>query len=236
LTSQSISVHGSEINASVVRTNRIKTATVKVVDGQVSIVVPHALSDSRIQTILKQKKRWIREKLYLQNLASPTVKKEYVSGESFSYLGRNYRLKIKSDAIARVKLVNGQFEVRLPKQFNTPENIHKSLENWFRERAVLKFQEKVDRYAEIIGVTPKSVQVRSYRSRWGSCSMSGRISFNWKVIIAPNRVVDYVVVHELCHLVHHNHGSEFWRQVRSVLPDYEESRLWLKDNGGFLCI
>jgi predicted metal-dependent hydrolase len=81
--------------------------------------------------------------------------------------------------------------------------------SWYRERALEKLQEKVDRYARIVGVSPSAVGIKTFRGRWGSCTTKGKLEFNWKAIMAPNRVVDYVVVHELCHLRHHDHSPAF---------------------------
>jgi len=81
-----------------------------------------------------------------------------------------------------------------------------------------------------MGVTPSSVGIKSFKSRWGSCHVNGDIVFNWKIVMAPNRIVDYVVVHELCHLKHHDHSPKFWKAVEKVIPDYKDCKRWLKDN------
>jgi hypothetical protein len=99
-----------------------------------------------------------------------------------------------------------------------------------------KMTEKTRRYAEILGVTPDAVAVRDYKSRWGSCSVKGEIKYNWKIIIAPNHIIDYVVVHELSHMRHPNHSRDFWRYVGRVIPDYRECREWLKNYGRTLVI
>ena len=85
-----------------------------------------------------------------------------------------------------------------------------------------------------MNVKYNSVGIKNYKSRWGSCTAEGDITFNWKVIMAPNRIVDYVVVHELCHLIHHDHSPKFWREVERFMPDYLECKEWLKHNGSFL--
>jgi len=82
-----------------------------------------------------------------------------------------------------------------------------------------------------MGVAPNSISVRDYKSRWGSCSSKGEISYNWRIIIAPHQIVDYVVVHELCHLKHPNHSPEYWKSVKRVNPEYKEHRQWLKEHG-----
>jgi predicted metal-dependent hydrolase len=114
--------------------------------------------------------------------------------------------------------------------------IRNALVRWYKRNAELKFREKVARYADIVGVDPADVGIKTFKSRWGSCSSKGRIDFNWKVIMAPNRIVDYVVVHELCHLKQHDHSPEFWKLVERVIPDYLECKVWLKVRGAGLVV
>jgi predicted metal-dependent hydrolase len=102
---------------------------------------------------------------------------------------------------------------------------------WYQEHAIVRLRQKVKRYAKQMGISPASVGVKGYKSRWGSCHSDGRIYFNWRIIVAPHSVVDYVVVHELCHLLQHDHSKKFWKRVCRVLPDYEERKAWLKLNG-----
>lgn len=222
------------ITAEVIRTDRRKTAQVRVDDGRVSILVPRMLQDSRISEILSQKTRWIRGKLYLQGQALPVAPKEYVSGESFSYLGNNYRLKVTTGSERSVKLLNGRLHVTLPARVSSPEKVREALTEWYRGHALRKIQEKAARYAPVVGVEPKSVGIKSFRSRWGSCHLSGDVVYNWKIVMAPNSIVDYVVVHELCHLKQHDHSDKFWKLVGQVVPDYAECREWLRVNGGQL--
>ena len=222
---------GNGFVAKIIRTSRIKTASVKVEEGKVSVVVPQNLTDNGIEKLVKGKTRWIREKIYLHRQSAPSKSKEYISGESFSYLGRNYRLKLETRASTNVRLVNGRLLVSLPKASRTSANIQMALTGWYKSHAEQKLQEKVKRYAEIVGVKPVSVGISDFKSRWGSCHTNGKIQFNWKIVIAPNRVVDYVVVHELCHMKHHDHSPKFWKLVSKVMPDYLDCKEWLKENG-----
>lgn len=219
------------ITAQVVRTNRRKTAEVRVDEGKVSILVPDDLSDSRIDEILTKKTQWIRGKMYLHGQALPVQPKEYISGESFSYLGRNYRLKVSKGSKTSVKLLNGRLQAILSTGSKSPANVREALTGWYRLHAEAKIQEKAARYALVIGVQPKSVGIKTFKSRWGSCHLSGDILYNWKIVIAPNRIVDYVVVHELCHLKQHDHSERFWKLVSQVIPDYLECKEWLRVNG-----
>lgn len=230
-------VKGNGFLAEVVRTSRRKTASVKVLEGKVSVVVPEDLPDRRIEELVNKKSRWIREKLLLQRAHQSPKPKEYVSGECFTYLGRNYRLKVETGLVKSVKLKNGRLVVQVPPAVHKREQyIHDALEQWYREHALEKLQQKVDRYSKIIGVTPSSVVIKTFKGRWGGCDTKGKLDFNWKIIIAPNRIVDYVVAHELCHLHHHNHSPEFWKCVNRVFSDYLDCKDWLKANAHSLAI
>jgi predicted metal-dependent hydrolase len=222
------------ITAQVIRTSRRKTAQVRVDEGRVSILVPDDLSNSRIDEILTKKTQWIRGKMYLHGQALPVQLKEYISGESFSYLGRNYRLKVLKGSQPSVKLLNGRLQATLPTGSKSQEKVREALTGWYRSHAEAKIQEKAARYALVIGVEPKFVGIKTFKSRWGSCHLSGDILYNWKIVIAPNRIVDYVVVHELCHLKQHDHSERFWKLVGQVIPDYAECKEWLRVNGRVL--
>ena len=222
-------IQGNGFLAEVVRTSRRKTASIKVEAGKVSVVAPDELPISRIEEVISKKNRWIKEKLLLHSQAMAVKPKEYVSGESFSYLGKNYRLKVVQGSPISVKLLQGYLTVMTPEPLN-PVKTKKLIEGWYRERAEKKLREKSERFAKQMGVTFASVGIKSFKSRWGSCSGDGNILYNWRIIMAPNGIVDYVVVHELCHLIHHNHSPEFWKAVGKVVPDYQREKEWLRSN------
>lgn len=217
--------------AEVIRTNRKKSADIRVEEGAVTVVVPIETSLERIDDLLASKRRWIKEKIALHQEMAPPSSKRYVSGESFSYLGRNYRLKVEKGPFAPVKLVQGRLVVSVPQGAEQPHMIRNALVRWYKRQAELKLREKVARWAPQVGVAPTGVTIKTFKSRWGSCTSKGELQFNWRIMMAPNRMVDYVVVHELCHLIRHDHSPEFWAQVGKVLSDYEENREWLKRNG-----
>jgi predicted metal-dependent hydrolase len=224
-------IQGKGFVAEVIRTSRIKSAQLQVEAGAVSIAVPKRLSEERIKKLLVDKNRWIKEKLYLQKQAVPVPKRELVSGEAFPYLGRNYRLKVITGKMQPVKLTHGQLYVSLPKIMQHDHVIREMLVYWYQQQAELKFKEKVKRYAPVVGVAPKVVAVKTFKSRWGSCNAKGEILFHWKIIMAPHSIVDYIVVHELCHLKHHDHSQAFWKSVERVIPEYLDCKAWLRDVG-----
>jgi len=214
--------------------SRRKTAELFIDHGQIRIVVPSSLDEQQIRRILESKKDWIRQKLRVQSDFLLPKEKEYVSGESFTYLGKNYRLKVSQTGFSEVKLRSGRLEVGVDRGLTgskREKTVRESLMRWYRDRAEDRLREKTARYAKILGALPQSVKVCEFKSRWGSCSVRGDISFNWRIIVAPHRIADYVVVHELSHLVKHDHSEDFWKTIERVLPDYRERKEWLKWNG-----
>jgi len=160
---------------------------------------------------------------------TPASSKRYVSGEAFSYLGRNYRLKVETGNFAPVKLLNGRLVVTVPTGTEQPHMVRNALIRWYKRQAEQKLTEKVNRFAPMVGVEPAGVGIRTFKSRWGSCTAKGKLEFNWQIMMAPNRMVDYVVIHELCHLIRHDHSPEFWRELARVMPEYQRCREWLRE-------
>ncbi|MBE5882566.1 MAG: M48 family metallopeptidase [Lachnospiraceae bacterium] len=115
----------------------------------------------------------------------------------------------------------------------TPEQ-KEGIERRYRQAAKEYFPKRAEYYAGILGVTYERIRIAGQKTRWGSCSRSGTLSFNWKLMLAPPMVLDYVVVHELCHIKEMNHSPRFWKLVEEIMPDYKEYRKWLKENGNTL--
>ena len=223
----------------IIRTERSKSASIEIQDDTVKVTVPQNLSDKRIEELVRNRTVWIRQKLKIQTETIHPKSKEYVNGETFAYLGRNYRMKCVTGSTGGVKLKNGCLNV--PTESDTTGSHYESsvkvaLKEWYRSRALDKLNEKTQRYSSIIGVRPKSVDVKEYKSRWGSCSSTGDVSYNWRIIIAPHHIVDYIVVHELCHLIEHNHSPAYWKHVERVIPSYKSCREWLKINSETLVV
>lgn len=218
----------------IIRTDRKKTASIAIKNEAVQLTVPAELSEERIEELIRKRTPWIREKLKTQSLTANPKPKEYIDGESFSYLGRNYRLKLEQAITKTAKLKNGRLIVNVP---TLPRNglfggyIETSINGWYRKQALKHLREKSQRLSKQIGVEPKSIEVADFRARWGSCSPSGDLTYNWRIISASHKIIDYVVAHELCHLIEHNHSPRFWQLVERIIPDYRERREWLRRNG-----
>ena len=222
---------GFEFDVEIIRSDRKRSVAIDLEDGLVKVRVPKGLSESRIRDLISKRSAWIRIKLKKQAGNPKPRAKEYVSGESYPYLGKNYRLKVFTSSEPSIKLKNGYLEVHVGQSDNDPQqSIRLLLVDWYTQHAELRLKEKTKRLSKILGVSPRSVGVKDYKSRWGSCSVEGDITYNWRVILAPHRIVDYVVVHELCHLLEHNHSARFWQHVQRHVPDWKECRNWLKCN------
>ena len=219
----------------IIKTDRKKSASIQLKDGRVRVRAPRSLSDKRINDLIKKRTPWIKEKLKEYSKRPQVVTKKYEDGEIFSYLDKNYELKIIESDKEAIKLKNGFFIVSICKEgFGKNIKVQKLLTNWYRNHAHKYLQERTEKFANIIGVSPSSISIKNYKSRWGSCSISRAIDYNWKIIQAPKKVIDYVVVHELCHLIEHNHSPKYWSYVEKFMPNWKESRNWLKENSDIL--
>lgn len=206
-------------------------------DGAVTVDAPKGTRKTRIAEAVQAKKVWIlNQQEHFRRLMRARTKR-FVSGESFLYLGRQYKLLIideSNDEISSVRLFRGHIEIR-PSSGLEQENhvalIRTMLIDWYREKALSRLEHMTQRYARSLGVAVESVKVREMRRRWGSASRMGKITFNWKIILAPKRLVEYVVAHEVCHLKYDDHSKEFWRLLERAIPDCERRRLELAVNG-----
>ena len=161
------------IPITVIRTDRRKTASIKVVEGDVQVIVPSTLSEAGINDLVQKKSKWIRQKLQLHESIKPVRPKEFVSGESFAYLGKNYRLKLLQGDSKGVKLKGGYFVLAIPESTTANsrvDHIKSQLTQWYVDHADSRLKDKSNRYAELVGVMPNSVTIKHYKSRWGGCS------------------------------------------------------------------
>ena len=228
-------IQGDGFIADIIRSPRRKTSAIKIQKGKVFVMVPQRLSIAVIESLLAKKSRWIKEKLAAQNEIIAIQPKTFVSGEDFSYLGKSHLLNIESGLYPAIKLHQGELVVSVrDKTADNAQAIKHLLIKWYKQQAESELRDKTERFSRIIGVKPSSVTVKSFKSRWGSCSISGGIQYNWKIIIAPDPVVNYVVIHELCHILQHNHSPAFWKSVEKHCHDYRDCGAWLKINGARL--
>lgn len=211
-----------------------KTLTIEVeAPSIIRVIAPEGKTEDEILETVKGKSKWIIQKLFeIREMEYRKHNKEFVNGESFIYMGRNYSLQIVVDESVKIpeaKLTKGKFVVSVEnKDF---DRIRLALENWYKDKAKEKIAERVAYYQSHFDQKPKRIVIKDQQKRWGSCTKDQQLLFNWKCIMAPSPVLDYIVVHEMCHIVHMNHSTEFWTLLKRILPDYESRKEWLRNNG-----
>jgi hypothetical protein len=218
----------SGFSALVKRTQRKRSVGFRVADGKVLVSAPTSIAAHELRQLLEAKSRWILTKLALQSQTVVQAKRHYVTGEQLAYLDVILVLQVREGAFKALH-VDQQIVISLPQA--KPDWVRSALVRWYKQQAQQHFAQRVAHFSPMVGAWPASIQIKTYRARWGSCNSKGQLQFNWKLMMAPQAVVDSVVVHELCHLLHLHHGPEFWAQVRRVLPNYRDAKQWLKEEG-----
>lgn len=200
-----------------------KTLGIKVhPDGTVSLKAPINSTLDDIRNKVHHRAAWIlRQKRYFESFGTPTTERQYISGESHLYLGRQYMLRIKEGESNAVHYQNNILEVVCQNK----KDASNVLQLWYLERAQIKFPEYakpiIEQFAAY-GVQPKSVGIRKMEKRWGYCTPNGNIYLNLRLICAPRCCIEYVITHELCHLVHRNHTKEFFALLSKEMPHWEK--------------
>lgn len=218
------------------RGRRQKTVAVAVdpLDG-VSVRAPRSTPVEELDRIVHRKAPWILDKrLKQEDLPPPPSPREFVSGETFLYLGRQYRLKVERGTTAherRVRLTGGRLHVPAAPGEKSTEGVREQLVGWYRAHAARRLPERVAVWAPMLDVEPSTILIRDQRKRWGSADGAGVIRLNWRIVQAPMRLVDYVVAHELVHLRCPDHTRDFWAALGRVMGDYEVRREALRRLG-----
>ena len=214
----------------IIRTKRRTIALVINQDGRLIVRAPLRATRKQIEYLVEQKAGWIKSK---QELVSANfarfAPKEYIDGEEFWFLGKSYRLAIVNNSDQPLRLA-GKFYLSRA----ALAHAERVFIGWYTAQAKLVIAERVQAYAANQGYKVHQVKITHAQARWGSCSPNGSLNFSWRLVMAPMRVIDYVVVHELVHLNEKNHSGRFWDQVKAILPDYAQQVRWLKSNGYLL--
>jgi predicted metal-dependent hydrolase len=220
------------------RSQNRKTVSIAVHPGfGVVVTAPTGGSRERLDAVVHGKARWIVEKVRRERDVQPGIpKREFVDGETFLYLGRQYRLKVQSGTkTVRTGLYRGRLVVALRKarkgSLGAAKAVRKDLVGWYGQKAAEQLPERVEHWAATLGVAAPRVLIRQQTQRWASNDRKGTIRFNWRIVQAPMRLVDYVVAHELVHSEIKKHSTAFWARLGEVLPDYDLRREQLRRLG-----
>lgn len=214
------------------RSARRKTVGITVERrGELVLSVPVASKLADVERIARDNLFWVYTKLAEKNLLmQPPKPKQYVSGEGFFYLGRSYRLRLvdRSESLSAVRLYQGRFMLRR----DAISDAERHFAAWYILHGQPWIEQRVNLFAERMGVKPRGFQIRELGYRWGSCSADNRLYFHWRTLALPPSSIEYIIVHELAHLIESNHTGEFWHQIQRVLPDMSARKSWLAEHGG----
>ncbi len=198
-------------------------------DGRIVVYVPYHTPKGEIEKFIKEKQSWVVKKISEKEKLTREPRKAFIPGETFLYLGESYPLEI-GDTHPKglqLKLSFGKFLIDQGHAAKAED----LFTQWYKREAKEKIQERVRYFSNRLQLFPKGSKITSAQYRWGSCSRDNRLSFSWRMIMAPLSVIDYVLIHELVHIKEKNHSRRFWIALESILPDYRKHRLWLKENG-----
>lgn len=227
-----------DIEFTLIRSDR-KTADIVIErSGDVIVRAPEGVDDERVKEVVAGRALWVHRSLAeWEDLNASRRHRPLVQGQGFAYLGRSYRLKFVDCADVPLRLKNGRWE--LSEAFVAREGeaaARKAFRDFYTAKGHQIFNERVRHLAPLVGVEPGEVVVKELGYHWASCGAGGTLNFHWKTLMAPQTVIDYIVVHELCHLWHRDHSGAFWNEVDKVMPRYRERKEWLRANGAAMDI
>jgi predicted metal-dependent hydrolase len=221
---------GEEVAYDVRRSDDATQPRIDVDIRGVTVVVP-VNADEEPERILEENAAWVVEKKRkFDRYRNEIPDRNHDEGATFPYLGEPHEVTVESRSASDVE----DGALRLAEHHVEQTSVKRALETLYRRKARERFELRADYYADEIGVDYEKIEVRNQRTKWGSCSTTGTLGLNWRLMMAPPEVIDYVVVHEVAHLREANHNDEFWSLVAEHDPDYEEHARWLEDNSARL--
>lgn len=229
-----LTVRNTVIPYELARSQRAQEIRITVRPGRVSVTAPWFMLRRTIVAFVESKRDWIYAKtVTLRERELPTTPPRFVSGAKVFFRGRSLKLWVEEATESSLRFANA-FHVTVEAGL-TPDQREKRVRRlvmaWLEKRAFDDARSWTRKYGAELGAYPTRIRIGNQRSLWGSCSARGVVSLNWRLVAVPKPVFEYVVVHELCHLIERNHGPRFWSLVGSLLPDYRERRAWLKKRG-----
>ena len=205
-------------------------------EGKLNLIAPWFTSDKGIQIFIKKHQNWIEKHwVKVEKLKKLRPEFHYRSGDTYYYFGEPVTLDVRPSEKKRpsIKIRDDKMFITLNRNISRQEgigSIKKVIQEFYKKKAEEVIRDRLDYFNEHYGFSFNRVTMRDQKSRWGSCSLLRNLNFNWRLIMAPIEVIDYVVVHELCHLKEMNHSSRYWALVALALPEHKKYRKWLKEN------
>ncbi len=224
---RSIELAGKTIPYVLKRTGRRRSIGLRIDDDGLTIAMPLRASERWLHSVLQEKARWIVEKLenWRSSRPAPLL---WADGQPIPFLGEQLTLRIVPSLFDGQPVVSGRQMLVHVAGSADPSEVERRVTEWYRREAEILFRERVAHYAPLLKVSPAEVKLSSARTQWGSCTIRGTVHLNWRLIKMPLRLLDYVVVHELAHLIEMNHSAAFWGVVKEACPDYARLRRELR--------
>jgi len=214
----------------IIRSHR-KTIGLQITnDARLIVRAPHFASEDFIHKLIRRKESWIKAKQdYFKQRQNKIKLRKFAPGEEFLFLGQAYPLKVIED-LPKAVVMDNTLKISSIVLGNARDHI----ECWYKAQASDYITQKVEYYSQMTGLNYQSIRINNAATRWGSCGYKDTLNFTWRLIMAPARVVDYVIIHELMHLRQKNHSRKFWAEVAKIAPDYKQDERWLKHNSHLL--
>ena len=224
---QQMKIHPHHIQYS----HKRKTIALKVDKNGLTVLAPHRCRISLIETLIAQKAAWIQKHLATYE-AAQQHKPSFIHGSTLFFQGQMLTLNIVTADTFTCHVSASHLDIHTPNE--DPHFIHLKLNQWLKREAQRILPPLTHEYAALLGKTVNRIRLGRFKSKWGSCHHDGTIKYNWLLMQAPLFVMEYVVCHEVSHLVEPNHSARFWAVVERICPDYRAAKKWLKDNGPIL--
>ena len=214
------------------RTKRKRTISLQVKDNKLIVKAPRTATRKSLDDLIQRKQSWIKKRAILNFEEQNLKNREFINNEKFYFRGNEYRLSLILGRNKAVKIAGGLLIVTyIDDQSILRSTIKSLLEEWYLKESTKILKARTEELAQQMSVQPSGITVKNYNSKWGSCSANNKISYNWRIIMAPDCIVDYLIIHELSHIIEPNHSKNFWQQVKNHCQDFQKKRKWLRENG-----
>ena len=216
------------------RSSRRNSVALIVKDNTLYVKAPFYISENTINNIITIKNKWITKKFAEDKIlrGQPIIK--YNNGDILLFKGKQYKLNVKEFSSNRAELTNNFLNIYINGSYQNKGIIKDTLFKWYFFESEYNLNKTVTYYKDLMDVSVNNIKISEYKSKWGSCNITKKLTFDWRIIMAPEQVIRYLVVHELSHIRHPNHSRSFWSNVESFIPDFNIHRKWLSKNGKFL--
>ena len=219
-----------DFDVKLVPSSRRVRITLKVSSKGVFLHIPTKLPMDIVHNLIDERTGWIKQQLAKQ--PNPEPERQWQHGDSLSLFGQSYELQLQQKGDSpKVTLTDNAIILSARLHRIGLKTRRQAIVNWYKQQAEIYLNKRTAELSEQTGLIPKSITIKTYKARWGSCNIKGEIQYNWQIMQAGPSVIDYLIIHELCHLQHHNHGKGFWQLVERHCPNFRQEQVWLKQNG-----